>query len=97
MSKYEIAKTVIDKCNTDIIDMSLLEPITKEEHVSECLNREFSSYGLNIFVSLDKTSVFIDDQGMSQVINYFEGTVYQPVVTEKHVERVKNIIESADK
>ena len=97
MSKYEIARNVIDKCSTDIIDMSLLESIVKAEHVSECLNRELSAYGLNTFVSPDKTSVFIDDQGMSQVINYFEGTGYQPVVTEEHVERVKNIIQSADK
>jgi hypothetical protein len=97
MSKYEIAKTVIDKCSTDIIDISLLEPITKAERVSEYLNRELSAYGLNTFVSPDKTSVLIDDQGMSQVINYFEGTGYQPVVTEEHVERVKNIIQSADK
>lgn len=97
MSKYEIAKTVIDKCSNDIIDISLLEPITKAEHVSECLNRELSSYGLKTSVSPDKTSVFIDDQGMSQVINYFEGTGYQPVVTEEHVERVKSIVQSADK
>ena len=97
MSKYEIARNVIDKCSTDIIDMSLLESIVKAEHVSECLNRELSAYGLNTFVSPDKTSVVIDDQGMTQVINYFEGTGYQPVVTEEHVERVKNIIQSADK
>ena len=97
MSKYEITKAVLDKCNDDIIDISLLESITKAEHVSECLNKELSSYGLTTYVSSDKASVLIDDQGMSQVINYFEGTGYQPVVTEEHVERVKDIIQSADK
>jgi hypothetical protein len=97
MSKFEVAKTVIDKCNTDIIDISLLENISRAEHVSECLNSELSAYGLKTFVSPDKTSVLIDDQGMSQVINYFQGTGYQPVITEQHVERVKNIIQSADK
>ena len=52
--------------------MSLLEPITKAEHVSECLNRELSAYGLNTFVSPDKTSVLIDDQGMSQSHQLFQ-------------------------
>jgi len=97
MSKYQIAKAVIDNCNTDVVDISLLEPISKAQHVSECLNREFSAYGLNTYVSPDKTSVLIDDQRMSTVINYFEGTGFQPIVTEEHVERVKDIVQKAYK
>lgn len=95
--KYEVAKLFIDSCNTDVIDISLLEPISKAQHVSECLNRELSAFGLNTYMSPDKTSVLIDDEGMSTVINYFEGTGFQPVVTEEHVDRVKTIIQEADK
>lgn len=96
MSKYEIVKAAIDHCNSDLIDISLIDPISKAEYVSECLNRELSAYGLNTYVSPDKTSVLIDDQGMSTVINYFEGTGFKPVVTEEHVDRVKTIIQKAD-
>jgi len=45
---------------------------------------------------IKQTSVFIDDQGMSQVLKFFEGEAAQPVFTAEQVKRVQDIVESAN-
>ncbi len=47
MSQYEIAKIVLDKCNSNVIDFLLIEPLNKAQPISECLNTKLSTFGLN--------------------------------------------------
>jgi len=94
MSKLEIIKTIVDNCDQDIL---VVEPIVKAEYISGCLNQELSAYGLTTYVSPDKSSVIINDEGMNTVLNYFEGTGFQPIITQEHVERIKNVLKIADK
>lgn len=96
MSNYEIAKIVVDQCSTQELMNPELVSITKAEQISGCLNRELGAYGVKSHVTPDKTSIFIDDQGMSKVLNFFEGKSAQPVVTAEQVERVQDLIKSAN-
>ena len=97
MSNMEIAKVVIDKCSQqELMNPEILDSITKAQHISNCLNQELGAYGIKTLVSPDKNTVFIDNNGMSQVLNFFEGKSAQPVITTQQVERVQNILESAN-
>ena len=69
---------------------------TKAEMISHCLNTELGAYGFKSYVSPDKTSVLINDEGMSKVINFFEGKGYQPVLTEQHTKRVGTVVDFAN-
>ena len=80
--------------NPELIDSFSL---TKAENISSCLNKKLGAYGVKLHVTPDRTVVFIDDQGMSQILHFFEGKSFQPVITAEHVERVQDIVESANK
>lgn len=69
---------------------------TKAEMVSACLNKELSNYGLKTYVSADKTSVFLDDKGMSKIIDFFQGTGYVPIITGDQAVRVGSLIQYAN-
>lgn len=98
MSKHELATRIIDKCNNE---QSLLpdlpEFITSADHISYCFNNELGAYGLKTYVSPDKRYVYIDDDGMSKVLSFFEAQEAQPVFTPEHVERVQSIVQTANK
>lgn len=97
MSKHELAKQVIDKCNNEQLLLSdLPEFVTSADHISYCFNIELGAYGLKTHVSPDKRFVYIDDQRMSKVLSFFKGQEAQPVFTPEHVERVQNIIQTAN-
>ena len=98
MHNLELTKTIIDQCETDLLlDSNLLDSFTKVERISYCFNRELGAYGINTHVSPDRTSVYLDNQGMSQVLDFFEGKTFQPVLTTQHVQRVQNLVKSANK
>jgi hypothetical protein len=62
-----------------------------------CLNTELGAYGFQSHVSPDKTSVFIDDEGMCKVLDFFKGKGYQPVLTAEHTQRVGTVVDFANK
>ena len=98
MSKFEIAKQVIDKCNNDqLISQSLPKFFTVADHISYCFNNELNAYGLKTYVSPDKSCVYIDNEGMSQVLSFFDDKTAQPFFTSEHVERIEHIVETANK
>ena len=47
---------------------------------------ELGTYGLKTYGVPDKTSVYIDDEGMCKVLEFFKGQSYQPVLTPEHTE-----------
>ena len=61
------------------------------------MNQELDGYGIKTQVTPDKHTVFIDNNCMSQVLDFFEGKSAQPVITTQQVERVQDILESANK
>lgn len=107
MDKLEIIDAALDAA-LDTCSKSQLKSVfspladlpassTKAEIVSHCLNIELGAYGFKSYTSPDKTSVFIDDEGMCKVIDFFKNKGYQPVLTEEHTKRVSTLIEFANK
>ena len=103
MSKLELIEAVLDTCSKSQLE-SIFAPLadlpascTKAEMVSHCLNIELKAYGFKTYISPDNTAVFIDDEGMSKVMDFFEGNSYQPVLTEEHTKRVSTIVDFANK
>ena len=64
--------------------------------ISHCLNTELGAYGFKSYISPDKTAVFIDDEGMSKVMDFFKGKGYQPVLTDEHTRRVSTVVDFAN-
>ena len=96
MPNFEIARAVVDSCSKEeLMNPELLESITNAQHTSNCLNRELGAYGIKTIVSPDQKAVYIDNEGMSQILHFFEGQTAQPVLTKEHVGRVKDIVENA--
>lgn len=61
--------------------------------ISHCLNKELVAYGLKTRISPYKTAVFIDDEGMCKVLDFFKGKGYHPVLTLEHTERIGTVID----
>ena len=90
MGNYDIAKKVADQCaKEELLSPDLVGLISSAENISSCLNRELGAYGIVTSVSPDKKAVYIDNEGMSQILNFFEGKSVQPVLTEEQFVRVK--------
>jgi hypothetical protein len=103
MNQLQIVESIVDICSEHQLE-SVLGPIadlpaswTKAEMVSHCLNTELEAYGLKTHVSPDRASIFIDDQGMSQIVDFVKGKSYQPVLTTEHTERVRTVVDYANK
>lgn len=103
MSTLVPIEKIIDICSDEQLKL-IFEPVvdlpdsyTRAELVAYCFNKELGSYGLKTYVSPDKTSVFIDDEGMCKVLDFFKGKAYQPVLTSEHTERVGLIVQFAKK
>lgn len=103
MTEIKVIESIVDTCSKAHLE-SVFAPVanlptscTKAEMVSHCLNTELAAYGLKTHVSPDKTSVFINDEGMCKVVDFFKGTGYQPVLTPEHTERVGTVINFANK
>lgn len=101
MSQLEIVETVVDTCSKAHLE-SLFAPLaelpnssTKAEIISHCLNTELGAYGVKSYVSPDRTTVLMDDQGMCKIIDFFKGKGYQPVITKEHTERVSTVMKYA--
>ena len=82
MKNHELAKHIIDKCSDDQLTQNLLEFMTSADYISYCFNNELAAYGLKTYVSPDKYYVYIDNEGMSKVLSFFNGKEAQPVFTE---------------
>ena len=103
MNKLEIVKAVVDTCSKSQLE-SVFAPLadlpascTKAEMISHCLNTELGAYGLKTYTSPDKTAIFINDEGMCKVIDFFKGKGYQPILTEEHTKRVSTVVDFANK
>ena len=99
--ELETVQTIIDTCSKPYFE-SVFAPLadlpascTKAEMVSHCLNIELGAYGFNTYVSPDKTAVLLNDEGMSKVLDLFEGRGYQPFITEQHAERIGTVVDFA--
>jgi hypothetical protein len=102
MNKLEIADNIVDICSKHQLE-SVFAPLadlpgscTKAKMISHCLNKELGAYGLETHISLDKTAVFIDDEEMCKVLDFFKGKSYQPVLTSEHIERIGTVIDFAN-
>ena len=103
MSKFEIIEAIVDTCSKSQLE-SVFAPLadlpascTKAEMITHCLNTELGAYGFKSYTSLDKTAVFIDDEGMCKMIDFLKGKGYQPVLTEEHTRRVSTVVDFANK
>jgi len=102
-NKLQIAENIVDICSKHQLE-SVFAPLsdlsgscTKAQMISHCLNTELGAYGLETYLSPDKTAVFINDEGMCKVLDFFKGKGYQPVLTQEHTERVGTVIDFANK
>ena len=74
MGNYDIARKVVDHCaKEDLLSSDLVDLISSAKNISSCLNRELGAYGIVTSVSPDQKAVYIDNEGMSQILNFFEG------------------------
>ena len=102
-SKLKIIETVIDECSKAQLESvfapiaTLPESCTKAEMISHCLNVELGAYGFKTNVSPDKTTIFINDENMSKVLDFFSRKSYQPVLTQEHTERISTVVDFAKK
>ena len=102
-SKLKIIETVIDECSKAQLESvfapiaTLPESCTKAEMISHCLNVELGAYGFKTNVSPDKTTIFINDENMSKVLDFFSGKSYQPVLTQEHTKRISTVVDFAKK
>lgn len=60
--------------------MDLFLSCTKVEMISYCLDIQLGAYVFKSYVSPDKTAVFINDEGISKALEFFENKDYQPVI-----------------
>ncbi len=100
MTQLKVVEGIMNSCQLDNVFApvgDLPASCTKAEMVSHCLNTELGAYGLKTHVSPDKTSVFINDEGMCKVLDFFKGKSYQPVLTPEHTKRVGEVIDFANK
>jgi len=102
MTQLEIVETIVDTCSKSQLE-SVFAPLTdlpasctKAEMISHCLNIELGAYGFKSYVSPDKTAIFINDEGMCKVMDFFDGKGYQPVLTEQHTKRVGKVVDFAN-
>lgn len=79
------------------VNVFALFTCTNAEIVSNCFNIELGAYGLKTYISPDKTAVFIDDEGMCKVLDFFQNKGYQAVITLEHTERIETVIEFANR
>jgi len=100
--QLEILETAVDICSKSQLE-SVFAPLadlpascTKAEMISHCLNTELGAYEFKSYISPDKTAVFIDDEGMSKVMDFFKGKGYQPVLTDEHTRRVSTVVDFAN-
>lgn len=100
-TELRVAKSIIHMCSEHIVAPigNLLTYYTKAEAetISHCLNIELGAYGLKTYVSPDKISIFIDDEGMCKVLDFFKSKGYQPVLTPEYTKRVSTVVEFANK
>lgn len=103
MTQLEIVNYIIDICSKEKLE-TVLAPVTdlpgdftKAEIVSHCLNKQLGAYGVKNYITPDKTAVYINDDGICKVLNFFHGKGYQPVLTTEHTKRVGTVIDFADK
>ena len=97
MSNFEIVRRVIDKCsNEELINDVMPEFLTSADHLSFYFNTELGAYGLKTHISPDKRFIYIDDEGMCKVLSFFKGKEAQPIFTAQQVERVQDIVETAN-
>lgn len=103
MKSLTITESIVDVCSQQQLE-SVFAPLanlpitcTKAEMISHCLNVELGAYGLKTHISPDKTVVYIDDEGMSKVLDFFKNKGYQPVLTQEHSQRIGTVIDFANK
>ena len=103
MNQLELIESSIDNCTKSQLESvfatlsDLPGSCTKAEMISYCLNTELGAYGIESYTSPDKTAVFIDDGGMSKVMDFFKGKGYQPVLTQEQTKRVSTVVDFANK
>lgn len=101
-NKLEVISKVVDQCSKDQLH-NIISPLadipascTKAEMISHCLNTELGSYGFNTYTSPDKTTVFVNDETMCKVMDFFKPKGYQPYFTTEQIDRVKAISQVAN-
>jgi hypothetical protein len=103
MNSLQIADNIVDVCSKHQLKsvFALLADLpgtsTKAEMISYYLNIELGAYGLETHISPDKTAVFIDDEGMCKVLDFFKDKGYQPILTPEHSHRIGTVIDFANK
>jgi hypothetical protein len=97
VNKLKVISEIMDQCSKEYLD-SVFSPIadlpstcTKAEMISHCFNNELAVYGIQTYTSPDRTMVLINDESMSKVVDFFNGTGIRPYVTEEKLERLKAI------
>lgn len=103
MNELELIEAAVDTCSKSHLE-SVFAPLadlpgscTKAEMISHCLNTELGAYGFKSYTSPDKTAVFINDEGMCAVTDFFKNKGYQPVLTQEHTKRVSTVVDFANK
>lgn len=101
--KISVGEKIVDICKEEKLVQGIIGSIedgygfsSKAELVCQCLNKELSAYGFYSYPSVDQTSILINDETMSHIVDFFKKTGYQPRITNQQVERVKSMIDVAN-
>lgn len=97
MNKLTIVSDILDTCSKEqlssvfssIVDLPTTS--SKVEKIHHCLNKELGGYGFQSTISADQTSILINDDTMSYVVDFFSNKGYQPYITKEQVDRVRTI------
>ena len=60
-------------------------------------NTELKAFGVRSYTSPDKTTVLINDEGMSKVMDFFEGKSHSILLTDQQVMYIETVVDFANK
>ena len=81
-NKLVVLSNVVDQCSSEqfksvFAPLSELPPnCSKAEMISHCFNKELAAYGIKSYPSPDKTQIFINDEEMCKVLDFFKNKGY---------------------
>jgi len=103
-SKLELITTTIDQCSKDRLENLFYDSNNmtnlsyKVERINECLNNELNAYGIKTFLGPDLSSIYIDDNSMCQILEFFnQNNYYQSQVSKEQIIRLKDLAEFSNK
>jgi hypothetical protein len=91
----QITNVISDENNivSFINDLSIKEFCTNPENIQQCLNRELAPFGIETKLSPDGSTLYVDSESKSRIVQFLSGNERIPVLEPGRVERLQEIAE----